>query len=152
MVRTVAASATIVALMTSVQAQGVTPYYGPDGRAYYRRTPDTATYAPQPAIQQQPYAMPQTAPAPTTAPAAPREQKVKVKPKPKPKRKLDALKPQVDEAPEATAAVPQSNPDPPPPPTERNEIKPHPLAEWCGQEANAKAPLCRNVGSPKVQR
>ncbi len=32
------------------------------------------------------------------------------------------------------------------------ESKPHPLAEWCGQEANAKAPLCRNVGSPRVQR
>ena len=32
-------------------------------------------------------------------------------------------------------------------PVERN-----PLIEWCAQEANAKAPLCRNVGSPRVQR
>jgi hypothetical protein len=32
------------------------------------------------------------------------------------------------------------------------ESKPHPLAEWCGQEVNAKAPLCRNIGASKVQR
>ena len=29
---------------------------------------------------------------------------------------------------------------------------PNPLIEWCKQEANAKAPLCRNIGSPRVQR
>ena len=32
-------------------------------------------------------------------------------------------------------------------PVERN-----PLIEWCAQEANAKVPMCRNVGSPSVQR
>ena len=39
-----------------------------------------------------------------------------------------------------------------PAPTAPVESKPHPLAEWCGQEVNAKAPLCRNIGASKVQR
>jgi len=41
---------------------------------------------------------------------------------------------------------------PAPAPTVPAESMPNPLTEWCGQEANAKAPLCRNMGSPKVQR
>jgi hypothetical protein len=41
---------------------------------------------------------------------------------------------------------------PAPAPPAPVESKPNPLAEWCSQEANAKAPLCRNVGSPRVQR
>jgi hypothetical protein len=41
---------------------------------------------------------------------------------------------------------------PPPAPTAPVESKPHPLADWCGQEVNAKAPLCRNIGASKVQR
>jgi len=49
--------------------------------------------------------------------------------------------------------LPEPTPTAPAPaPTAPVESKPHPLAEWCGQEANAKAPLCRNVGSPRVQR
>ena len=32
------------------------------------------------------------------------------------------------------------------------EITPHPLVEWCAQAANSKTPLCRNVGSSRVQR
>jgi hypothetical protein len=32
------------------------------------------------------------------------------------------------------------------------QSEPNPLIEWCKQEINAKAPLCRNVGSPRVQR
>jgi hypothetical protein len=32
------------------------------------------------------------------------------------------------------------------------EITPHPLLEWCAQAANSKTPLCRNVGSSRVQR
>jgi hypothetical protein len=39
-----------------------------------------------------------------------------------------------------------------PAPTAPVESKPHPLADWCGQEVNAKAPLCRNIGASKVQR
>ena len=121
MFRVVAATVTIAGLITSAEAQGLTPYYGPDGRVYYRRAPDAATYAPQPAAPQQPYAMPQTVPAPTTAPPAPRERKVKVKPKPKPKPKPDASKPPVEAAP---AAVPETKPDPSPSPQrERIEIK-----------------------------
>src|SRR5262245_26066138 len=41
---------------------------------------------------------------------------------------------------------------PAPAPITPVEIKPNPLAEWCGQEVNAKTPLCRNIGSSKVQR
>jgi hypothetical protein len=49
--------------------------------------------------------------------------------------------------------LPEPTPTAPAPaPTAPVESKPHPLAEWCGQEANTKAPLCRNVGSPRVQR
>jgi hypothetical protein len=40
----------------------------------------------------------------------------------------------------------------PPTVTAPAEIQPHPLADWCGQGANAKTPLCRNIGSSKVQR
>ena len=72
-----AAIITLVALTTRAEAQSLSPYYGPDGRVYYRRA--------DPAIPQQPYAAPQTVPAPTTTAPAPRAQKVKVKPKPKPK-------------------------------------------------------------------
>ena len=146
-----AAIITLVALTTTAEAQSLSPYYGPDGRVYYRRAPDPAAYATQPAIPQQPYAAPQTAPAPTTTPPAPRAQRVKVKPKPKPKP--DTPKPAVVAAPEPTVAVPATKADPPAPsPIEPKEVKPHPLAEWCGQENNAKAPLCRNLGSSRVQR
>jgi hypothetical protein len=138
-----AAIITLVALTTRAEAQSLSPYYGPDGRVYYRRA--------DPAIPQQPYAAPQTVPAPTTTAPAPRAQKVKVKPKPKPKP--DTPKPAVVAAPEPTVAVPAIKADPPAPsPIEPKEIKPHPLAEWCGQEGNAKAPLCRNLGSSRVQR
>lgn len=138
-----AAIITLVALTTRAEAQSLSPYYGPDGRMYYRRA--------NPAIPQQPYAAPQTVPAPTTTAPAPRAQKVKVKPKPKPKP--DTPKPAVVAAPEPTVAVPAIKADPPAPsPIEPKEVKPHPLAEWCGQEGNAKAPLCRNLGSSRVQR
>ena len=46
-------------------------------------------------------------------------------------------------------------PEPPPEPTVTvtpPEPEPNPLIGWCKEEANAKAPLCRNVGSPRVQR
>lgn len=141
----------LLALVTAAQAQGLSPYYGQDGRAY-RTAPDAATHVPQRAIPQQPYAVPQTVPAPTTPPPVPREQKVKLKPKPKAKPKPETPKQPVETAPEPTVAAPVTKPDPSSPPTEPKEIKPHPLAEWCGQEANAKAPLCRNVGSSRVQR
>ena len=40
----------------------------------------------------------------------------------------------------------------PAPPSTPVEITPHPLLEWCAQAANSKTPLCRNVGSSRVQR
>ena len=46
---------------------------------------------------------------------------------------------------------PAAEPTPAPPPTPV-EVTPHPLLEWCGQAANSKTPLCRNVGSSRVQR
>ena len=53
---------------------------------------------------------------------------------------LDPLPPEpTPMAPEAAPRVPL-------------ESEPNPLIVWCKEEANAKAPLCRNVGSPKVQR
>jgi hypothetical protein len=46
---------------------------------------------------------------------------------------------------------PAAEPTPAPAPTPV-EITPHPLVEWCTQAANSKTPLCRNVGSSRVQR
>ncbi|HZD64033.1 MAG TPA: hypothetical protein VE200_14700 [Xanthobacteraceae bacterium] len=46
---------------------------------------------------------------------------------------------------------PPAEPTPAPAPTPV-EITPHPLVEWCAQAANSKTPLCRNVGSSRVQR
>jgi hypothetical protein len=46
------------------------------------------------------------------------------------------------------AAPPATMPSPTPP----AESKPDPLVEWCREAPNAKVPLCRNVGSPRVQR
>jgi hypothetical protein len=49
----------------------------------------------------------------------------------------------------------QTAPEPPLEPTVTvtpSAPEPNPLIEWCKEEANAKAPLCRNVGSPRVQR
>jgi hypothetical protein len=39
-----------------------------------------------------------------------------------------------------------------PPPAPTLPVDSNPLIEWCRQEANAKVPMCRNVGSPRVQR
>ena len=54
-----------------------------------------------------------------------------------------------------TPLEPLSTETPPPmmsAPAAPIQREPNPLIEWCKQEANAKAPLCRNVGSPRVQR
>jgi hypothetical protein len=48
--------------------------------------------------------------------------------------------------PEPTPTAPEAAPRVP------VESEPNPLTGWCKEEANAKAPLCRNVGSPRVQR
>ena len=46
--------------------------------------------------------------------------------------------------PEPTSTAPAPAPTVP--------VESNPLIEWCRQEANAKVPMCRNVGSPRVQR
>lgn len=51
---------------------------------------------------------------------------------------LDPL-PEAETAPQAPATVPV-------------EIEPNRLIEWCAKAENSKTPLCRNVGSPRVQR
>jgi hypothetical protein len=45
---------------------------------------------------------------------------------------------------------PQAEPGPPPAPAVPEQA--NPLIAWCKEEANAKLPMCRNVGGPKVQR
>ena len=39
-----------------------------------------------------------------------------------------------------------------PAPTPTVPVESNPLIEWCRQGANAKVPMCRKVGSPRVQR
>jgi hypothetical protein len=48
--------------------------------------------------------------------------------------------------------LPEAETAPQEPPPTSVEITPNPLIEWCAQAANSKTPLCRNVGSPRVQR
>src|SRR6516225_8713734 len=93
--------ALVASITTTAYAQGLVPYYRPDGQVYYRRAPD-AGYAP---------------------PGVPPD-----------------------------IIAPERPPPMTPAPTAPIQREPNPLIEWCKQEANAKAPLCRNVGSPRVQR
>src|SRR5262245_3384552 len=121
---------TMIALVASIttiaHAQGLVPYYGPDGQLYYRRAPDPG-YAP-PGVPPDIIA-PERRGAPRQRNAAP---PISMAP-------LEPLSPE---------------PSPPMTPTPSAPIQsePNPLIEWCKQEANAKAPLCRYVGSPRVQR
>jgi hypothetical protein len=116
----------LVASVTTAQAQGLVPYYGPDGQVYYRRAPDPGYAAP---------GVPPDIIAPERPRGAPRQRN----------------------APIAVAPLEPLSPEPPPPmpraPTAPIQTEPpNPLIEWCKREANAKAPLCRNIGSPRVQR
>src|SRR5262245_14170536 len=112
------------------------PYYRTDGQVYYRGVPDAATFAPRQYLVQQ-YEPPNVPPdiiAPERLRISPRQRKT---------APPIAILPLDPPEPEPITPAPV-----PPAPAE----KPNPLIEWCGQEANAKAPLCRNVGSPRVQR
>jgi hypothetical protein len=123
--------------MPQVNAQGPIPYYGPDGQAHNRGVPHTATFAPRQYLVQQ-YEPPNVPPdiiAPERPRVSPRQ------PKAAPPIVILPLDPP---EPEPTTPAPA--------PTVPAESMPNPLTEWCGQEANAKAPLCRNMGSPKMQR
>jgi hypothetical protein len=119
-------------------AQGLNPYYGPDAQEYNGGVPDAATFAARQYLVQQ-YAPPNVPPdiiAPERLRISPRQRKA---------APPIAILPLDPPEPEPTAPAPPAPPAP-------AESEPNPLAEWCGQEANAKAPLCRNVGSPRVQR
>jgi hypothetical protein len=118
-------------------AQGLNPYYGTDGQAYNREVSDAATFALRQYLVQQ-YEPPNVPPdiiAPERPRVSPRQ------PKAAPPIVILPLDPP---EPEPTTPAPA--------PTVPAESMPNPIAEWCGQEANAKAPLCRNMGSPTVQR
>jgi hypothetical protein len=125
----VVALATLAA--TDAEAQGLSQSYGPDGQVYSRRTLDS-DYAPP--------NLPPDIIAPERPRVAPRQRKAA------PPIAVLPLDPPVPEPIEPTPTTPA------PAPMTLVEIKPHPLAEWCGQEANAKTPLCRNIGSSKMQR
>ena len=123
--------------MPQPNAQGRIPYYGPDGQAHNRGVPHAATFVPRQYLVQQ-YEPPNVPPdiiAPERPRVWPRQ------PKAAPPIVILPLDPP---EPESTTPAPA--------PTVPAESMPNPLTEWCGQEANAKAPLCRNMGSPKVQR
>lgn len=138
MIRT--AIITIMVLAPSLAtAQGIVPLYYPDGSVYWRRAPMQSQPQPPPVTRQQ-YI---TAPPDIVAPERPRglsrsrsfAPPIDVIP-------LDPLPPE----PTPTETVPG-----PPSPAAPIEREPN-LAEWCAQAANSKAPMCRNVGSPRVQR
>jgi len=123
--------------MPQVNAQGPIPSYGADGQAHNRGVPHAATFVPRQYLVQQ-YEPPNVPPdiiAPERPRVSPRQ------PKAAPPIVILPLDPP---EPEPTTPAPA--------PTVPAESMPNPLTEWCGQEANAKAPLCRNMGSPKVQR
>jgi hypothetical protein len=117
--------------------QGRNQYDGLNGQVYDRGVPDAEAFAARQYLVQQ-YEPPNLPPdiiAPERRGVSPRLHK------PAPPIAIFPLDPP---EPEPTAPAPA--------PAVPAESKPDPLTEWCGQEANAKAPLCRNVGSPRVQR
>jgi hypothetical protein len=117
--------ALVTLVTTAAQAQGLVPYYGPDGQVYYRRA--DPGYAP-----------------PGVPPdiIAPERRGAQRQRNAAPPIAVTPLEPLSNETPPTIAPAPRA-------PIQREA---NPLIEWCKQEANAKAPLCRNVGSPRVQR
>jgi hypothetical protein len=131
------ALAALLFVSSLANAQGLNPYYGPDSPLYEHGVPNAATSATRQYLVQQyePANMPPDIIAPERPRASPRQRKA---------APPIAILPLDPPEPEPTTPAPA--------PTAPAESKPNPLAEWCGQEANAEAPLCRNVGSPRVQR
>ena len=125
-----------VALMlvpSLADAQGLTWHYEPDSLV---GTPDV-TFAPQQHLAQQydPPSLPPEIMSPERRPGGRQRAAPPIAAVP-----LDPLPPEpTPTAPEAAPRMPL-------------ESEPNPLIGWCKEEANAKAPLCRNVGSPRVQR
>ena len=117
--------------------QGRNPYDGLNGQVHNRGVPDAEAFAARQYLVQQyePPNMPPDIIAPERPRVSPRQ------PKAAPPIVILPLDPP---EPEPTTPAPA--------PMVPAESMPNPLTEWCVQEANAKAPLCRNMGSPKVQR
>jgi hypothetical protein len=120
-----------------MNAQGLNPYHGPDRQVYNPGVRDAATFAPRQYLVQQ--YEPPNVPPDIIAPERPR------------------VSPRQPKAAPPIAILPLDPPEPEPTtpapgPAVPAESTPNLLTEWCSQEANAKAPLCRNIGSPKVQR
>jgi hypothetical protein len=130
---TIIAFAGLTCLPSLADAQSLIRHSGPDSLV---GTPD-ATFAPPQYLAQQydPPKLPPDIVAPERRPAG--------RQRAAPPIEIVPLDPP---APEPTPITPAPAPSAP------VAREPNPLIEWCGQEANAKAPLCRNVGSPTVQR
>jgi len=129
--------AALLAVASLANAQGLDPSYEPDRRVHELGVRDAAAFAPRQYLVQQyePPGMPPDIMVPERPRGSPRQFKA---------APPIAILPLDPPEPEPTAPAPA--------PTAPPESKPNPLVEWCGQEANAKAPLCRNIGSPRVQR
>jgi hypothetical protein len=129
----------VIVLAPSFANAQIVPYRFPDGSAYWRRAPMQVQPLPPPVTRQQYIPAPPDIVAPERPRGTPRQRNfappIDIVP-------LDPLPPE----PTPTAPEPTAEPATPLP------REPHPLAEWCSQEANAKVPMCRNVGSPRVQR
>ena len=132
---TVVGFAALMLVPSLADAQGLTWHYEPDSLV---GMPDV-TFAPQQHLAQQydPPSLPPEIMMPERRPvrrerAAP---PITVVP-------LDPLPPE----PTSTA------PAPAPAPTPTVPVESNPLIEWCRQGTNAKVPMCRKVGSPRVQR
>src|SRR6516225_5314890 len=126
---TIVAFAALMLVPSLADTQGLTPYIGPDGRTYHRRAADP-DYAP---------------------PKVPPDIMVPERPRVVPRQRKGvppiAVVPLEPAAPEPTPTT-----TPAPAPRAPIESKLNPLAEWCKEGANARTPLCRNVGSSRVQR
>jgi hypothetical protein len=129
--------AALLFVSSQANAQGLNPNYGADGQVHNRGVPDAVTFAPRRYLVQQ--YEPPNVPPDIIAPERPRVSPRQSKPAPP-----IAILPLDPPEPEPTTPAPG--------PAVPVESMPNPLTEWCSQEANAKAPLCRNIGSPKVQR
>src|SRR4029450_7594605 len=128
---TVGGSAALMLVPTLADAQGLTWHYEPDSLV---GTPDV-TFAPQQHLAQQydPPSLPPEIMVPERRPVGRQRAAPPITVVP-----LDPLPP------EPTSTAPAPAPTVP--------VESNPLIEWCRQEANAKVPMCRNVGSPRVQR
>ena len=128
---TVVGFAALMLVPSLADAQGLTWHYEPDSAV---GTPDV-TFAPQQHLAQQydPPSLPTEIMVPERRSARHQRAAPPITVVP-----LDPLPP------EPTSTAPAPAPTVP--------VESNPLIEWCRQGANAKVPMCRNVGSPTVQR